>query len=93
VLKSDYGCEGAEVIVGAETSQEDWERALALAIPRRWIAQRRFEPRRDASGAAVNHGVYIVAGSAAGLYCRRSPWATDNSSLSAAARLDGGDAA
>ena len=79
--------------VGAETSQEDWERALALVIPRRWIAQRRFEPRRDTSGAAVNHGVYIVAGRAAGLYCRRSPWATDNSSLSAAARLEGGDAA
>jgi hypothetical protein len=90
VLKSDYGCEGAEVVVGAETTEEDWARALALAVPTRWIAQRRFEPRRDAEGAAVNHGVYLVAGRAAGLYCRRSAWPTDNASLSTAARLDDG---
>jgi hypothetical protein len=87
VLKSDYGCEGAEVVVGAETTDEDWARALALAVPERWIAQRRFDARRDADGAAVNYGVYLVAGRAAGLYCRRSPWATDETALSAAARL------
>src|SRR5262249_36170008 len=57
VLKSDYGGEGAGVVVGAEATEEDWARALALAIPERWIAQRHFEPRRDAAGTAVNHGV------------------------------------
>jgi hypothetical protein len=93
VLKSDYGCEGAEVVVGAEATDGDWARALACAIPERWVAQRRFEPRRDAGGGAVNYGVYLVAGRAAGLYCRRSRWATDNAAESVAARLVGTETA
>jgi hypothetical protein len=87
VLKSDYGCEGDEVVVGAEVAPEVWRRALACAVPRRWIAQRRFEPRRDSEGCAVNFGVYLVAGRAAGLYCRRSARATDHEAVSVAARL------
>jgi len=83
VLKSDYGCEGDEVLVGAETSPEDWSAALELAVPGRWIAQRRFHAARSADGAFVNHGVFLVGGKAAGLYARVSRAATDRHALSA----------
>ena len=56
VLKSDYGAEGDEVIIGRETPTEVWAYSLAHAIPRRWIAQRYFESRRDEAGRDVNHG-------------------------------------
>jgi hypothetical protein len=92
VLKSDYGCEGEEVIVGAEVEPAVWRDALTLALPRRWVAQRRFEPRRDAAGEAVNYGVYLVAGRTAGLYARRSARATDRTAVNVAVRLvDGGE--
>jgi Glutathionylspermidine synthase preATP-grasp len=82
VLKSDYGCEGEEVLVGAETPAETWREALAAARPGRWIVQRRFEALRDAAGQAVNFGVYLIAGRAAGLYARRSRLATDRGAVS-----------
>jgi hypothetical protein len=75
VLKSDYGCEGAEVIVGAEVSDEVWQRALAQARPGRFIAQRRFVPVAD-DGRAVNYGVYLVGGQAAGYLTRIDRGAT-----------------
>src|SRR5205085_1716964 len=28
VLKSDYGCEGAEVVIGVETPEDEWREAL-----------------------------------------------------------------
>jgi hypothetical protein len=93
VLKSDYGCEGEEVIVGAEVDPAVWREALALALPRRWIAQRRFEARRDAAGQSVNFGVYLVAGRAAGLYARRSRTATDRGATSLAVELVDDEAA
>jgi hypothetical protein len=89
VLKSDYGCEGEEVILGAEVEPAIWEETLEKALPRRWVAQRRFEPDRTPDGTAVNYGVYLVAGRAAGLYCRRARRATDGTALSVGARLDG----
>jgi hypothetical protein len=88
VLKSDYGCEGEEVVVGAEVEPALWRETLEKALPRRWIAQRRFIARCDGDGAAVNYGVYLVAGRAAGLYCRRARGATDRAALSVGARLD-----
>jgi hypothetical protein len=90
VLKSDYGCEGEEVVVGAEVEPALWLETLEKALPRRWVAQRRFIPLCDGDGAAVNHGVYLVAGRAAGLYCRRARGATDRAALSIGACLDGG---
>jgi glutathionylspermidine synthase len=83
VLKSDYGCEGEEVVIGAETSAEAWGRALADAIPRRWIAQRRFVAVRGASGEVANYGVYVVGGRAAGLFTRLQVGATDRTALTA----------
>jgi hypothetical protein len=84
VLKTDYGCEGEEVTVGREVPQELWADLLAHAIPRRWIAQRRFDSRRDAAGRIANHGVFIAAGCAAGLYTRLSQGQTDASAISVA---------
>jgi hypothetical protein len=41
------------------------------------------QPLLDAAGAAANHGVYLVAGEAAGLYTRLSTGSTDRHALSA----------
>src|SRR5262249_37630775 len=71
VLKSDYGAEGDEVIVGKHVTDEVWRASLAQARPGRWVAQRYFEATPiDDTGAIVNHGVFIVAGEAAGLHGR-----------------------
>lgn len=77
VLKSDYGCEGAEVIVGADVSDEIWRASLAHARPGRWVLQERFEPLRDAEGASVNYGAYVLGGAAAGFLARVQRGATD----------------
>jgi hypothetical protein len=83
VLKSDYGCEGEEVVIGAETSRADWAQALAEAVPRRWIAQRRFHVRPEPGRGAANYGVYVVAGRAAGLFTRLQAGATDRRAVCA----------
>jgi hypothetical protein len=88
VLKSDYGCEGEEVIIGADSSPEDWRASLEHALPERWVVQRRFEPRRSTSDALIaNHGVFLVGGRAAGLYTRLSAGATDAGALSVATEV------
>jgi glutathionylspermidine synthase len=84
VLKSDYGCEGDEVLVGRELSPEVWADWLAHAIPQRWVAQRHFDSRRDAAGRIANHGVFLAGGCAAGLYTRLSTRATDATAVSVA---------
>jgi hypothetical protein len=84
VLKSDYGCEGEEVVIGRDTPPEAWADLLAHAIPRRWIAQRRFDARRDEAGRIANHGVFLAAGCAAGLYTRLSAGMTDGDAISVA---------
>ena len=81
VLKSDYGCEGEEVIIGAETTPAAWADALAEALPERWIAQRRFRPLHDRRGRSINHGVYLVAGRAAGMFTRVQCGGTDRRAL------------
>jgi len=83
VLKSDYGCEGEEVVMGAETSDADWARVLDDVIPTRWIAQRRFVPRTDAAGRIANYGVYVVSGEAAGIFTRLQAGHTDRAALCA----------
>ncbi len=87
VLKSDYGCEGEEVILGRAVDAAEWAACLELALPRRWIAQRYFHARRDPDGQLVNHGVFLVGGRRAGLYARRSPGATDAAAVSVAVEL------
>ncbi|MFO0626560.1 MAG: glutathionylspermidine synthase family protein [Polyangiales bacterium] len=82
VLKSDYGAEGDEVVLGVTLPQEEWEKTLALLRPGRWVAQQRFTPERAASGESVNHGVFVIAGEAAGVYLRASVEPTDAGALS-----------
>lgn len=85
VIKSDYGAEGDEVVVGREVDDATWRQALARARPGRWVAQRYFAAETDAQGESVNHGVFLVAGRAAGLYARVQAGATDARARSAAA--------
>ncbi len=82
VLKSDYGAEGDEVVVGRRVSDEAWRASLALARPGRWVAQRYFEATTTARNEAVNYGVFLVAGEAAGLYVRVQEGPTDDRALS-----------
>jgi hypothetical protein len=86
VLKSDYGCEGEEVVIGRATAPSDWAAVLDDARPDRWIAQRRFDPLPAGprpGGGHANHGVYVVAGRAAGLFTRLQPDATDHRAICA----------
>lgn len=84
VLKSDYGAEGDEVIVGKHVTDEVWRESLKHARPGRWIAQRFFEAKPiDEQGSIVNHGVFLVAGEACGLYGRVQIGPTDDRALSA----------
>jgi glutathionylspermidine synthase len=83
VIKSDYGAEGDEVIIGKLATDEEWRATLAHARPGRWIAQRYFEAEEDDLGESVNYGVYLVAGEAAGLYARVQAGPTDDRALSA----------
>ncbi|MBL8737444.1 MAG: glutathionylspermidine synthase family protein [Planctomycetes bacterium] len=90
VLKSDYGCEGDEVVLGPHVDQATWEDALAHAIPHRWIAQRWFDSEPAADGCVQNHGVYLVGGEPAGLLLRRhAPGTTDGNAVIAPVLLEG----
>lgn len=73
VLKSDFGCEGEEVLVGALVTQEAWRLSLKLIIPERWVAQEFFEVEPLADGWLPNFGLYTIAGKSAGLYTRINP--------------------
>jgi glutathionylspermidine synthase len=83
VLKSDYGCEGAEVVMGDEVGDPEWRDCLRLAVPRRFVVQRRFEPLVDAQGETVNHGVYCIGGVRAAWFCRVHRGATSYQAQSA----------
>jgi glutathionylspermidine synthase len=82
VLKSDYGAEGDEVLVGRLTPPLEWGVAVEHAVPGRWVAQRYFAAQEGPGGETVNHGVYVIAGEAAGLYTRVQRGATDTHALS-----------
>ncbi len=82
VLKSDYGAEGDEVVIGRVATDDAWNATLSLARPGRWIAQRFFEAEANDRGEVVNHGVFVVAGEAAGIYGRVQAGATDERAFS-----------
>ncbi|MFO0615773.1 MAG: glutathionylspermidine synthase family protein [Polyangiaceae bacterium] len=90
VVKSDYGAEGDEVLIGREMTDDEWRAALAQCRPGRWIAQRHLVSGEGASGEgdedeadlADNWGVFVVAGEAAGLYLRTQRGGTDERALS-----------
>jgi glutathionylspermidine synthase len=91
VLKSDYGCEGDEVIIGHNVTDDIWAQSLNVAHAERWILQRFFHAtplaihsRQGIQDYIPNYGVYIIGGKAAGIYTRLSPIATDYRALSLA---------
>jgi len=81
VLKSDYGCEGAETVVGAFVSEREWKDTLEMAVPSRWVAQRYFRARRDEERMFTNYGVFLLGGRGAGFFTRVSPEATSYGAL------------
>ncbi len=83
VMKSDYGAEGEEVVVGRAVDDATWRHCLERARPGRWVAQRYFAAETDAQGESVNYGVFLVAGRAAGLYARVQAGPTDSRARSA----------
>jgi glutathionylspermidine synthase len=82
VIKSDYGCEGEEVIIGSAVTDETWRATILQARPGRWVAQRYFHAETNDAQEITNLGVYVVAGEAAGVYARVSRDATDARALS-----------
>ena len=80
VLKSDYGCEGAEVIIGKLTPLDEWIRILRLAIPERWIVQQYFEAEKTETGMTENYGIYLIHGRSQGIYLRLSQGVTSTTS-------------
>lgn len=88
VLKSDYGAEGEEVVIGALVSEAEWAESLAHARRGRWVVQRYFEAERDEQGRTTNLGVYLIGGEPAGLYARRGPPGTDATAQSTPVLLD-----
>lgn len=81
VLKSDYGCEGAETICGAFVTEEVWEKALMQARAEHFVAQKFFQVRADEQGYLPNYGVYVSGGAATGFFTRLSKQSTSNAAL------------
>ena len=73
VLKSDFGCEGEEVVVGDLVDDPTWATEIDGAIGSRWVLQRRFHPVDIEGRGLANYGVYVVGGEPAGLYVRLAP--------------------
>ncbi len=84
VLKSDYGCEGDQVIIGRACDQQLWEASLLHAMPRKWIAQRCFSALQAADGSHANYGVYVLGGRPSGFFTRRESPVTDMHALATA---------
>jgi glutathionylspermidine synthase len=84
VLKSDYGAEGDEVVLGCRVTAEEWRACLQQAHPQRFVVQRHFQAVVDTHGQVANHGVFVIAGEACGLYTRTDTGPTDPRSLSRA---------
>ncbi len=80
VLKSDYGCEGAEVIIGELTDLAEWEKIILDAVEDRWVVQEKFTPQNDDRGKINNYGIYVIKGNISGIYLRRSYGQTNTTS-------------
>jgi len=88
VIKSDYGAEGDEVVIGRTVDEQTWAETLLHAKSGRWIAQRYFEAEVDDQGRTTNFGVFIVAGEPSGLYARCQVGQTDGRALSTPVLID-----
>ena len=70
VLKSDFGCEGDEVVIGKAHDQETWDHVIDVTMEHTWVLQRYFEIRPLPTGQLPNYGVYLIAGEPSGLLVR-----------------------
>lgn len=77
VLKSDFGCEAEEVVIGRDQLDATWHEEVAAVVSGRWVAQRAFaaDTIRHPSGRVdvPNYGVYLIGGQPAGIYVRLAP--------------------
>ena len=83
VLKSDYGCEGDEVIIGRHVSDEQWASVIQELIPERWIIQEYFQAAVDTNGLIPNYGLFLIGGKSGGIFTRFSSATTDYRALTA----------
>lgn len=83
VLKSDYGCEGAETVCGAFVTQEVWDKTIAQAIPEHFVAQRFFHVALDSRNRLPNFGVYVLGGTGGGFFTRLSNRSTQYNAVTA----------
>jgi hypothetical protein len=89
VLKSDYGAEGDEVIIGKHVSAELFRASLEHARKGRWVVQRYFDSLVDEGGLTTNFGVFLCGGRAAGIYARVHAGMTDEHALSVPVLVEG----
>ena len=73
VLKSDFGCEGDEVVIGRYVTPELWARSVEQAVEGIWVVQRYFEIEPLDGVWCPNLGVYLIAGAPSGLLVRLDP--------------------
>jgi hypothetical protein len=73
VLKSDFGCESDEVVVGAFVDDATWCTALQSALAGHFVVQRFFQAQPLSDGTLPNYGVYLLGGAPSGLLVRASP--------------------
>ena len=83
VLKSDFGCEGDEVMIGPLAEQTEWEKILDDIIPERWIAQEFFEAAEDDLGNVPNYGLFLIGGRSRAIFTRFSSTSTDYRAVTA----------
>ena len=83
VLKSDFGCEGDEVMIGPLATEERWERIARTAVAERWIAQEYFHAATDTAGRIPNFGLFLIGGESGGIFTRFSATSTDYRALTA----------
>jgi glutathionylspermidine synthase len=81
VLKSAYGCEGAETICGPYVSAAAWRAAITGVWPEAWVCQRFFHVAPEAHGIFPNYGVYLIGGRSAGFFTRLSTTLTDRTAV------------
>ena len=87
VIKSDYGAEGDEVVIGKLSTEREWRTTLRTAKRARFVGQRYFQAKAGPRGEITNYGVFVIGGEAAGLYVREQVGATDERALSVSVRI------
>jgi glutathionylspermidine synthase len=81
VLKSIYGCEGVDTVVGMFNSDDEWKLGLEAINPNEWIVQEYYQFGQDDTEKYTNYGVYSVGRKPSGMYVRKSVNSTDNTSM------------